>query len=60
MTERKWEIIQSHDINVFYDKITQYESEGYKLLPESFTISSKGSSTSKYFVLMLNTNFDKF
>ncbi len=53
MTDRKWRIVESMDRLKFYDKIAKYESEGYKLLPESF--SSHGNMY--YRILMLNKNF---
>jgi len=53
MTDRKWRIIESNDRIKFYDKIAKYESEGYKLLPESFS----SHNNMRYRILMLNQDF---
>ena len=53
MTDRKWRIITNGIDKEFYKKIAKYESEGYKLIPESFGYEvHKG-----FYALMLNMNF---
>lgn len=51
MTERKWRIIESVSRKGFYEKIAKYEAEGYILLPESFSVSSRGN-VFHYYALM--------
>jgi hypothetical protein len=58
LTNKKWYIIQENQRGKFYDQVAKLESEGYKLLPESFCVGTVGGmGTKNYIVLMLNRAF---